>query len=155
MAERKKRSAPKKRVAFVCTGNTCRSVMAEYIMRRTLRNLGREDVVAESYGLKVRKGDGIHPLAVSALASLGIVARSHPARVLTRKFADRAALIVCMTEEHKRIVGMPNAVSYRDLTGSDVPDPFGGNAEDYEAVARMIVNGMSAVLAALDNGVKK
>ena len=124
--------------------------MAEYILRRTLKKLGREDVVAESYGLKVKKGDGIHPLAVSALRSLGIVAKSHPARVLTRKIADRAALIVCMTEEHKRIVGKPNAVSFRDLTGLDVRDPFGGSEKDYEAVALQIEDSMSAVLAALD-----
>ena len=124
--------------------------MAEYILRRTLKKLGRDDVVAESYGLKVRKGDGIHPLAVAALRSLGIVAKSHPARVLTRKVADRAAIIVCMTEEHKRVVGKPDAVSFRDLTGLDVRDPFGGD-KDYEAIAKQIENGMPAVLAALDD----
>lgn len=125
--------------------------MAEYILRRTLKKLGRDDVVAESYGLKVRKGDGIHPLAVAALRSLGIVAKSHPARVLTRKVADRAAIIVCMTEEHKRVVGKPDAVSFRDLTGLDVRDPFGGGDKDYEAVAKQIENGMPAVLAVLDD----
>lgn len=128
--------------------------MAEYILRRALKETGRKDVVAESYGLKVHKGDGIHPLVVSALASLGIVARSHPARVLTRKIVDRAALVVCMTEEHKRVVGSSNAVSYRDLTGADVPDPFGGTKQDYEATARLIERGMTAVLAALDEKTK-
>ena len=56
-----------------------------------------------------------------------------------------------MTEEHKRIVGKPDAVSFRDLTGLDVRDPFGGDNKDYEAVARQIENGMPAVLAALDD----
>lgn len=129
--------------------------MAEYILRRTLRNLGRSDVAAESYGLRVKKGDGIHPLAVNALRSLGIVAKSHPARVLTRKIADRATLIVCMTEEHKRMIGRDNAVSYRDLTGADVADPYSGDEGDYKAVARQIENGMTAVLSMLEKVAKK
>ncbi|MFR6640489.1 MAG: hypothetical protein ACLUSP_03390 [Christensenellales bacterium] len=49
------------------------------------QKLGRDDVVAESYGLKVRKGDGIHPLAVAALRSLGIVAKVTPRACLPEK----------------------------------------------------------------------
>lgn len=149
MGERKPRRK-KARIAFVCTGNTCRSVMAEYILRSRLKSLGRDEIIAESYGLKVRRGDGINPLAVTALKSVGIIARSHPAKALTRAAAERAALVVCMTRAQANFVRGDDVISFYDVIGQDIADPYGGDETEYESVATLLCESIDAVIAEFD-----
>lgn len=85
-----------KRVLFVCTGNTCRSPMAEAI----LNEKGSGEFEARSAGVFAEKGQEAHPHAIAALKKKGI-RLTHESKPLTRSLVDWADLILTMTESHK------------------------------------------------------
>ncbi|WP_176222144.1 low molecular weight protein arginine phosphatase [Tuberibacillus sp. Marseille-P3662] len=83
-------------VLFVCTGNTCRSPMAEQLLRQK----GPGHIQVQSAGIYAMKGQSAHPNAVNALADRG-VACEHSSRPLDRDLTDWADYILTMTEGHK------------------------------------------------------
>lgn len=125
-------------VTFVCTGNTCRSAMAQYLFEDYLKKIGKEkDFTVCSAGLSAFDGADMSEYAKQALAELGISGINHFARRLTREQVLRSHLTVCMTQAHLTAIGPSRSVtSIAELTGDrDVPDPFGGTLDDYRKTA--------------------
>lgn len=92
-----------KRILFVCTGNTCRSPMAEHIARRLLQqmNLNKEIQVA-SAGLSALPGAPASVEAQDVLAKNGIDLSGHQAAQLSGELVEQADLIFTMTARQKR-----------------------------------------------------
>lgn len=90
----------KERVLFVCTGNTCRSPMAEAI----LNFYGNEQAEARSAGLFANVGQGANPKAITALKTLGIDLSGHASQPLTAELMEWASLILTMTQNHKKSI---------------------------------------------------
>jgi protein-tyrosine phosphatase len=86
---------------MVCTGNICRSPMAEGFTRRFLEERGTEGVRVESAGVSGWEGSGPTEEAVQALEEKGIDISHHLARRLNRRMIESADLIVAMSREHR------------------------------------------------------
>lgn len=87
-------------VLFVCTGNTCRSVMAEYLLRDRAKKAGIELKVA-SAGVGAFAGDSAADNAVKVLAELGLDASNHRSKLTHPHLLEEFELILVMTESHK------------------------------------------------------
>gem|GEM_PF-1456912 len=110
--------------------------MAAALFRALLRKDGIKNIRVDSCGLQPNSGDPLSPLAVKALAKFGVKNVRHKAKALSRELYDKADILICMTEGHKRlIIGAENGAEIttvaRIADGSDVSDPWGGSFESY------------------------
>jgi protein-tyrosine phosphatase len=89
-------------ILVICTGNICRSPIAEGLLRDALqRRFGEWAPVVSSAGTSGLQGSGAMPGSVQAAAELGIDIEGHVARQLTAAMADGADLLLCMAREHR------------------------------------------------------
>ena len=130
MPEKKKKFS----VIFVCTGNTCRSPMAEFMFKAYLKEKGAlSEYAVSSAGLYARRGDVMSENADRALTFLNVAHTQKKARVFTAGMALDNDLVVAMSERHAVECGEVNNIcTFRDL-GSVTPifDPYGGSLQDY------------------------
>lgn len=129
-------------ILFICTGNTCRSPMAERIALSELGAMGRGARVL-SAGLSAVPGGPATPEGVRALEAIGIDPGRHESRALTREMIEQADIVYAMTDAHVRAVlaSVPEArdkVRLLDPDGRDVPDPIGGPQDLYTQTAERI-----------------
>ncbi|MEV5649997.1 low molecular weight phosphatase family protein [Nocardia sp. NPDC052254] len=104
-------------VLFVCTGNVCRSVIAERLTRAMAAEHGIDDLTAESAGTRALVGFGVEPLAAQTITGLGAEAGNFSARKLKPEMIARAELILTMTEQIRdHIVESDPAASGRTFT---------------------------------------
>jgi protein-tyrosine-phosphatase len=89
-----------KTILFVCTGNSCRSVMAEGLLKKYLKDEGRDDIEVASAG--ARAIDGIEPTkeTIEVMRSEGADVSNHRSRGLTDELIKKADLILVMSAHH-------------------------------------------------------
>jgi protein-tyrosine phosphatase len=92
-------------ILVVCTGNVCRSPIAEGLLRAGLASrLGREAPAVSSVGTTGWSGSGADPNSVEAAAERGVDISGHRARRLSDQHVASATLILAMSGEHARAV---------------------------------------------------
>ena len=93
-----------KKILFVCHGNICRSVTAEFVMRRLANEAGvGENIEVDSAATSREEiGNPIYPMALRTLVAHGIHGARHAARQVTRADYDYYDLLVLMDEENLR-----------------------------------------------------
>lgn len=126
------------KILFVCTGNTCRSPMAEGIFRKLLSDKGIEDISCSSAGLFAITGDEVTPNAVKAAERFGADISAHRAKRITAYLLDETDRFVCMTGQHAASLSMYVPSDRITVLGDGIFDPYGGDLETYILCAAAI-----------------
>jgi len=148
---------------FVCTGNTCRSPMAEGIFRKMLADHlhCREDELIDhgyvviSAGLAAYHGAPASPESLALLRESGIDLSSHESQPVTEELLQHCDQILTMTRNHRDAVlsNYPELASQVRLLSpraDDVPDPFGASLEEYIRCQKVITECLEHLLAEID-----
>ena len=92
----------RKKILFVCSGNTCRSPMAEAILRSKIKERKIKWWDVSSCGLFAEVGGTISPNSKQALEEIGVKVEKFAPRQLSQSISDRSFAVICMTEKQKQ-----------------------------------------------------
>ena len=148
------------KILFVCTGNICRSAMADryfVFLRKKIAKL--KNIHASSAGIAAWGGAPASPGAAEALATLGIDASGHKATQITRGLLEEQDLILTMTQQHKAYIlrefaevapqKVATLLEYALHSADDIDDPFGKDDAEYLICFRQICAAIDAALPRL------
>ncbi len=155
------------RVVFVCTGNICRSPMAEVVTRSMASSVELEDGSLLADHLDVRsagtgpwhEGEPMHALASEALARAGYPRHPHVAHQFSAADIDRIDLLVALDRRHQQTLRGLGADAGRTVllrsfdaasgAAADVPDPYYGDDADFDECRDMIAAACTGLVASL------
>jgi protein-tyrosine phosphatase len=143
-------------VLFVCTGNTCRSPIAEQIFNEQARGLSAH---AFSAGLDAKSGSPINPQAANALNQLGYKPTEHSSTSVSTEEVEEADVILTFREDQKNELGQRFPTAIRKLftiseyangeQSQDVLDPYGKSDEVYRETAETIDSLVKVIVSSL------
>ena len=138
-------------ILLVCTGNTCRSPMAEILLRKELQEYSDEQpklrLEIRSAGIMAGPGLPASPEAIKVMAEKGVDLSQHRSQLLNEKLLQWADLVLTMTDNHRQHIISQYAIQsnkvytlaeYSGAEYIDVTDPFGLGTEAYQQSARQL-----------------
>jgi protein-tyrosine phosphatase len=134
-----------KRILFICTGNICRSPMAEGFLKKM-----HSDFSVSSAGISSMDGWNAMPEAIEVMQDYRIDISGHRARQVTEEMVRDADLILAMARHHREMLkntfqeaeGKIFTLKEYAGTGTDIEDPYGSSKDFYELIAEEILGAL-------------
>ncbi len=130
------------KIIFICTGNTCRSPMAEAIGHKKYPQIG-----FSSCGICAFSGDSATKESIEAMKKYGIDLSSHRARPFSSYMTAEYDIFAVMTRQHYEVLSEIVPAEKLVILGEGIPDPYGQSQAEYELCAREIEKAIDALVA--------
>ncbi|OJU14451.1 MAG: hypothetical protein BGN88_14420 [Clostridiales bacterium 43-6] len=135
------------KILFVCTGNTCRSPMAEAIAKKLVKDQSLLDYSIESAGVAAFEGQPAARNAIEAMKELGIDISGHTAKCMVDTVTVDTDYFVPMTAEQKLVL-LSLGIAEEKILDFDrpIPDPYGGSRETYRACRDILMEEIKKIV---------
>ncbi len=137
--------ADKMNIIFTCTGNTCRSPIAEGLFKKKTKKFF-DNIIVSSCGLSTMPGDTASENAIKVMSERGVDLTLHRSRQINHFIIDEADYIICLAQSHYNAL-YPIVGSKAVLLGKGIPDPYMGDENVYRACADSIEQEIDNLLA--------
>ena len=125
-----------KKIMFICSGNTCRSPLAEGLFKKYLKENNITDIEVGSAGVGAFPGDAVSINSILVAGSRGIDISEHRARNINPEHLLTTDLFFCMSDSHKQV--LLRHCDESKIIVLNVPDPYGRPIEIYEECAKQL-----------------
>ncbi len=140
-----------KKIMFICSGNTCRSPLAEGLFKKYLKENNITDIEVSSAGVGAFPGDGVSINSILVAGNRGVDISSHRARNINPEHLLTTDMFFCMTGSHKQ--ALLRRCAEEKIVVLNVPDPYGRPIEVYEECAKQLESQFPEILERIQNTV--
>ena len=138
-----------KKIMFICSGNTCRSPLAEGLFKKYLQENNITDIEVGSAGVGAFPGDAVSINSILVASNRGVDISDHRARNINPEHLITTDLFFCMSDSHKQV--LLRHCDEEKIIVLNVPDPYGRPIETYEECAKQLESQFSKILETIQN----